>query len=405
VRRGIRALALAIAHAIAAVTLAAPAGAASPAGADAPRGGSFAPTWSLRAVLRSVDVKTAPDVEVLTVEQLFFPLTVAVPIGERFDCVLTTGAGRSTLDFGGEDDLSGAADTKIKGTARFLEDRLLLSAGIGLPTGKTKLSVEETRVARVISQTLLGFHTRNLGEGVDLDVGATVARALGEAGSCAIGVGYLRKGEYTLFDDVEDDYAPGDEFTVSGGIDYAGEQVFLRADATFRAFGEDRLGDEAAFEQGDRVEFDQLLVASWPLSRLTLRAREAIASDNVVADPAFPASTVTTEGPGHVWLEVEVDRAFDVGGDAARGGAERLVIAGTVSYARFGESNVELGDGHLAGFGGSIRYAISSSVSARLSAQKITGEGRIGDASPALDVTGHSVSLGIVVGPGRGGER
>lgn len=398
-RRATRALALAFAHAIAAPAFAAP------AGADAPRGGSFAPTWSLRAVLRSVDVETAPDSATVNVEQLFFPLAVAVPIGERFDCILTTGAGRSTLDFGGDDNLSGAADTKIKGTARFLEDRLLLSAGIGLPTGKTKLSAEEARVARVISQTLLGFHTRNLGEGVDLDLGATVARPLGEAGSCAIGVGYLRKGEYTLFEDVEDEYEPGDEFTVSGGIDHAGERVFVRADVTYRAFGEDRLGDEAAFEQGDRVEFDQMLAVTWPLSRLTLRAREAIADDNVVADPAFPASTIATEGPGHVWLEVEADRAFDVGGDAARGGAERLVVAGAVSYARFGESAVELGDGHLVGFGGSVRYAISRSVAAHLSAQVLTGEGRIGDASPTSDISGHAISLGIVVGPGRGSER
>src|SRR4051812_6909146 len=130
------------------------------------------------------------DEEVLVdhVSQFSFPLTVAIPLGERWtlDVAGAYASGRVVLsapdpELGTtEYQLSGVTDTRLRATGR-LSSNISLSLGLNLPTGKTSFDAEELSAFRVLAAPPLSFQVARLGSGVGGVAGLVFSKQLGEA--------------------------------------------------------------------------------------------------------------------------------------------------------------------------------------------------------------------------------
>ncbi len=121
---------------------------------------------------------------VKSASQLSFPISVQVPIGERWtvDAASAYASGTVKLDapdpVSGESryTLSGMTDVRLRATGRVLGDDLLLTFGVNLPTGKTKLDSDEFSALRVLAAPALSFQSPVLGTGTSGTLGLVYAR-------------------------------------------------------------------------------------------------------------------------------------------------------------------------------------------------------------------------------------
>lgn len=201
-------------------------------------------------------------------------------LSPTFDLVLSTAGGWSQDRRADAAGLEAMGDVKAKGFLYALDRKLLLSAGVNLPTGATALDEEEVRALQAIQPTVLGFRMREYGRGFGLDLGAAIGRDLTPRVTIGGGVGYLYQGEYDL--DETAAFQPGGEFTFTLGTTYTGVNARGGADVVYRIFGTDQTNGADAFEEGAQLEFTARGSVRNGRAGLDLLVRNVIKSDNTV---------------------------------------------------------------------------------------------------------------------------
>ena len=131
--------------------------------------GSFA----LKFIYSRWSVEAADDPKE-TLSQTTFAFTGFEPIRDNFEARYQIVAGRNDLGAGDAAwDMSGLGDVRLQLAHSFSNDRLLLSAGFNLPTGKTKLDLEsEQRIIEFLSRDYLSVPLRRFGAGFGLNLQA-----------------------------------------------------------------------------------------------------------------------------------------------------------------------------------------------------------------------------------------
>src|SRR5690606_13491395 len=93
--------------------------------------------------------------------------------------------------------------------------------------------------------------------------GVTYALPLGERLAVGLGVGYQHRTPFRPRAGLDDDYDPGDELLLTGGLDYRlSPATALSLDLTYAAIGTDTSGD-LAYASGDAVAVTARLRSAW----------------------------------------------------------------------------------------------------------------------------------------------
>jgi hypothetical protein len=137
----------------------------------------------------------------------------------------------------------------------YLEDKnVLLSLGGGLPTGKKELSLEEFATSVMVSQSAFNFQVPIFGQGFNLSPGFTWANPLNEKTVLGLGASYQLKGAYLPIKGMSENYDPGDEILMTGGLDYQISDVeALSFDLTVNLYGKDKVGDLEVYKSGTKI--------------------------------------------------------------------------------------------------------------------------------------------------------
>lgn len=189
--------------------------------------------------------------------QFSIPLSVRVPLGERWTIDLSSAYSSGRVVLTGTDPelntseyrLSGITDTRLRATGR-LTPGISVTLGLNVPTGKTSLDAEEFSAFRVLAAPALGFQVARLGSGFSGTAGVVLSRQLGEAWAGALGLSYEMRGSYepgVLIAALSSpDYSPGDALRISLGLDgLVGENgMTLGLSADFYP-NDDRISDPA----------------------------------------------------------------------------------------------------------------------------------------------------------------
>lgn len=139
-----------------------------------------------------------------SVSQFAVPLRVRAAFGGQYNLDVTGGIASSSASVSEGSttrslSLTGPTDVKVRVTDAVHSDRVLLTAGLNLPTGKTGLSADETTVLQAIGAPSLAMPVSALGLGAGGTLGGAIAQDAGDW-ALAIGGSLEQRTEYTAIE-------------------------------------------------------------------------------------------------------------------------------------------------------------------------------------------------------------
>ena len=220
-----------------------------------------------------------------TISELAIPIFLSVPAGSRLSFDIGTAYARARVTAGAtQSDISGLTDTQIRGNYTVGGDFVLLTAGVSLPTGESRVSLDQLLAAGRIGNDFLAFPVSNMGTGLAATGGVAVARPFGDW-SVGAGFSMRRSRAYEPFDVPGSNirYQPGNETRARLGVDRPVAAGHLALGLTYAAFGREDAGG-SAYNTGDRV------IAQGVLTGLVGEHDYTVAAYNVFRAPGEYAS-------------------------------------------------------------------------------------------------------------------
>lgn len=153
--------------------------------------------------LRQFNFNGLDSARISGVTQVSAPITGAWTLSDRWRVDVTALYARATVKYhdaatparAQTATLSGVSDMRLRATGELIPDRLVLTAGINAPTGRTALTGAEFGVLRIVAAPGLGMGSTPVGAGASGTLGLVFARRLGPW-SVAVGGSYEHRGTY-----------------------------------------------------------------------------------------------------------------------------------------------------------------------------------------------------------------
>lgn len=319
-----------------------------------------------------------------TISQMTLGLSGFLPLRDNFEARYQLMSGYNNLGYAGEEtDITGLGDLRLLLSHSFSDDRLLLSAGLNLPTGKRELDTDgERQIIEFLSQDFLSLPMRRYGEGLGFNLQAGGAAVLGPF-KCGAGVVYDYCGSFKPYDGVGD-YDPGDVLSLTATAAAEAGRMAYTGDFGFSFFTTDALDGEEIYRQAP--QFSTRLAAtlsgdriSWSAgTRVILRGRNKRYS---LADGAIDSQLKKYGDEYDVFLRA----AFPLGDSWNLG-----TMAGTRQIL---ESEEELGSSSILNFAVDLGGNLTSRLGLDLGFMYYTGSADGGD----VDIDGFQASGGLRV--------
>ncbi len=238
--------------------------------AQEPLGGSMG--WEAALTFEQWSFGEGSREMVTSARQHSVPLVVVVPISgwlvmDAF-AAWTSGEVRARDEEGTVRSymLEGMSDIKLRATMRLRGDAVLLTTGIGLPTGRTKVDAEEYAALRVLGAPSLRFHAPAIGAGLTATSGIVLTRQL-SGWAWGFGVSYEYRGEYAPLDAAAAgletlNLDPGDAVRLTMGTDGLIGSSAMSVQASATLSGSDKLTSELGRQD---FRFGPALALEWQL--------------------------------------------------------------------------------------------------------------------------------------------
>ena len=329
---------------------------------------------------------TADDGTETTLNQFAIPLTGFVPVREDFEVSLYIANASNSVDFpDAEYKLSGLSDVRLQANHSFVEDQLLLSVGVNLPTGKKKLSLgEEWAVLRALSQNYLDFPVVRLGEGLGFNALLGGAAMLSEKIRGGAGIMYQYVGKYEPYEGYAD-YDPGDLISANAGADFEGKRSTLSIDAILTMYTDDKKDSEKIFRQSTQLDLRLSARVGDEKKSFAGMARYVMRGDNKQYDES---------GAEISSLKMFGDE-FSIMGGATFMFANEMYFSPAAelrSIAGNGENlEAEIEGATIIGFGGTLGKRIGENLNLEGGFKYYTGSAHGGD----LDLSGYQITFGL----------
>lgn len=185
------------------------------------------------------------------ISEFVVPLSSVTVVNRNFTVSASTNTAYARLG-SSNDNIFGFTDTRITGTYITMENKLLLSGGISIPSGKTSIEQNQVAIASAIAQYPLDFRIPSYGQGLTLNGNVSYALELkGIILSAGVG-GVYRKGFKPLFTS-DSVYKPGSEFSVSAGTELrpmGRDGTRFDIDASYTFYRADTYGGSEVLKSG-----------------------------------------------------------------------------------------------------------------------------------------------------------
>ncbi|MDP6596110.1 MAG: hypothetical protein QGI86_09570 [Candidatus Poribacteria bacterium] len=217
-------------------------------------------------VFQSWQLKEADSVKRLT--QMALPLFVTRPISPRVRLLISESNAISTLDPIGKSSwpespgtrIGGIGDTKMKCSYALVPKRLLLMAGISLPTGKKQLTSTELKAFRQFNSESLAFRVGRLGQGFEANLGLAGVQAVGPF-TFGYGGSYLARGAYKRLDvSSTKDHKPGNQYNGILSIGVKVRSLHIRTTLSHIRYTPDYYYGVQKFQQGVETVIENRLI-------------------------------------------------------------------------------------------------------------------------------------------------
>lgn len=186
------------------------------------------------------------------IAEFTIPLRITIPFTR--DLILNVVSNQAFASMSGTSGgLSGLTDTRLLGSYVTADDHLLITAGIGLPTGATSLKDDEPMIASALSQYSLDFRVPSFGQGLTANLGAAYAFELGRSTVLGVGAGAVYKDGFKPYDGQSAVYKPGAEVSVNAGGETGSKNFKIKLDVVYTLYGEDTFDNVEILKSGDKI--------------------------------------------------------------------------------------------------------------------------------------------------------
>ncbi len=204
--------------------------------------------------------------------------------------------------------LSGPSDIKLSTSWYVLENHLLLTGGLNIPTGVSTLNDNQLQVASMLAQDELDFPLVLYGTGREGNIGVFVSANIWGLTVSGGASGYFR-GAYQLYKDRDRLFKPSDELNLGVGLDKSFPSHSFSLDYFYTLRNSDRLGDLDALKPGNKSVLDiNYAMQHYPfLLNALIRNRWKTAKTFLLSPdeyPIFEEETSTSPYQLEVYLQV-----------------------------------------------------------------------------------------------------
>ncbi len=331
-----------------------------------PTAGQFRLTYT------SYSVENDAGQTITEASQLLMPLSGFVPLDENFEMKFFIANASNTAEFdGSESDLNGISDARIQFNRSFSDDRMILSLGLNLPTGKKELTDDEQAVTQALSTNYLGFPLRRLGEGFNMNVlfgAATSSDNIRLGGSIL----YEITGSYDAFEGLVD-YDPGNKFSLMGSIDAESGNILWRGSLSYTAYTADQAAGIDVFSQADELGIRLGMTQANEMYTMGISVRYFIRGNNEIFNDAATS---------------ELGNELKLYGNEFAGAAyvswlllKDLTVSPIIEFRSIGENDQGVGDATIFTIGSGFGYRLGHDVSWDSGIKLTTGSAENGDFS------------------------
>lgn len=196
-----------------------------------------------------------------TISQFAIPVVVVLPFGERLSVDVSTAYATSTVTVADTtaSEISGLTDTQIRANFRLANDRVLLTAGVNIPTGQYAVSESQQEAAGQIGNDFLFYPISSMGNGLAATGGIAYAQPMGNW-NVGLGASARKSTEFGAFSEqsTEVRFTPADEYRAQLNADRPVGDGAVSLGFTYSAFGAD-VSDGTTYSTGDRL----IATAGW----------------------------------------------------------------------------------------------------------------------------------------------
>lgn len=225
------------------------------------------------------------DTTDVTVSQWYLPILISASIAPKWELAFQSALAGSDANWAIENDkISGLSDTRLQVAHSLAADRVLVSAGMSLPTGKTELTPANRSLLPWLTADFFTFPLKYPGEGFNLfgEIGGAMP-----AGNWTLGVGAAvhYDGEYTPFEDGRK-YQPGARLMLTGSAaqDFSGKGR-LALDVTAIFSGNDKANGEPVFADGTMYDIKLTGQRTTDRGQIDATLRAILRGKNKLLDP------------------------------------------------------------------------------------------------------------------------
>ncbi|MFH1372688.1 MAG: hypothetical protein ABII79_02690 [bacterium] len=317
-----------------------------------------------------------------TIKQSGVPVRGYMPLRNNLEMVFSTQLSTNDLQRDSSHSLSGAGDFRVQVNQSLSDDRLLLSAGVNLPTGKSELGYNnDTMIVNMLARDYLGLAMRRFGQGFGFNLMVGTAAMLGDVRG-GLGVMYEYTGEYNPYTDIGR-YDPGNSasLTVSGLRQLRRSSLY--GDAVVTVYGSDRLDGELVYRRSPQVALRLGGRHSWDKYRLDGRIRLVWRGLN------------REYGNGGVVAE-----QYRLYGNEFQGSLSwrwyvrpEWYLSPGVNVKLIAANDKDLGYSYLTGVGGTVGRTMGRHVNLQLGGRYYMGQADAG----VIDIDGYQIVAGVSV--------
>jgi hypothetical protein len=190
--------------------------------------------------------------------QMALPIVYILPVSNAVSIDLSTAFARSHLSDPSET-IVGITDTRLRASWVTLDNTLLVSGGVIIPTGHAELKPDERVIAASIANPVIDFPVSYYGQGAGLTASIAYALEL-ERVVLGFGFGSYVRGTFKPSTEVDAKYHPGNEFTALVGAETSwrsGSSSWrILGDIDYTWYGADTYDGQEVFRSGSRWMFN-----------------------------------------------------------------------------------------------------------------------------------------------------
>jgi hypothetical protein len=185
------------------------------------------------------------------IQQIVTPISVFYPVNDQFFFNISNTPVSSTFD---SLTMSGASDTWIKTTYVTENERMMFNVGLGVPTGKTRLSQEQFYLTRMLSEQALRYRVPVYGQGISVKAGVGIAHPINQNTITGFGINYIYKAPYELLNVDSTEFDPGNEINIIAGVNTkVGRKGTLSFDAVYTLYETDFFNGKELVDAGSKI--------------------------------------------------------------------------------------------------------------------------------------------------------